>query len=413
MTIFNKQRTSLHLTYTNRLSIILSLLFVFEGFNLVETYAQEISDHPEKDSYVGQYNGDGKRHGLGTYTWEDGTVYQGRWRNDLMEGKGSLKFANGNKYEGNFSKSMPFGMGVYMWANGDVYQGGFLDGKMHGRGLLVTASGERHEGTWINNEVNGEGIHYYGNGSQYIGNWANGKRDGKGIMLYVNGDSEQGIWSDDQFIPCDCIRESISVEQSYKESDAVFIAKVFEVQAMEEGYDRVGMIVSEYWKGSLYPERKVYLRAEYSSCDFVYFEGDEYLVYAQSYQFDKTVYFPTKCTRTMKTSIPLAKADIKKLRSFACKIPEGEERTVTFDFTDDTVCGCDGNDYKNPYDAYKAGVDHWYAGSCDEKKKKDEELKQQKAEFRYLKEEENKKKDLLKKEESLPQRPTYNYVEEE
>ncbi|NME69083.1 hypothetical protein [Flammeovirga aprica] len=413
MTIFNKQRTSLDLTYTNRKSIfplLLSILFTLH-FSYVEA---QISENPDKDNYVGQFNGDGKRHGHGTYTWEDGTVYQGKWRNDLMEGSGKLIFANGNSYEGNFEKGVPYGMGIYQWANGDVYQGGFLDGKMHGRGVLVTKGGERHEGTWIQNEVHGEGIHYYANGSQYIGSWSKGKRNGKGIMLYINGDTEQGMWVDDKFIPCDCMRESISIEQAYKESEAVFIGKVFEIQSMEEGYDRVGMIVSEYWKGSLYPSRKVYLRAEYSSCDFVYFEGDEYLVYAHPYQFDKTVYYPTKCTRTMKTSLPLAQNDIKTLRKFTCTIPEGDDRKVTYNFSEDPVCGCDGKDYKNPYNAYKAGVGHWFAGTCEEKKKLDAELAEQKSNIRYQLEEEKKKAELLKKEESTtPSIPTYNYVEEE
>lgn len=414
MTIFIKQITSLDFIYTSRMMKFSTALFVLlTVITSLVSYGQ-ISENPDKDTYVGQFNGDGKRHGLGTYTWEDGTVYQGRWRNDLMEGNGKLSFANGNFYEGNFSKGVPFGKGVYKWANGDIYQGGFLDGKMHGRGILITQTGERHEGSWIDNEVNGEGIHYYANGSQYIGSWSNGKRNGKGIMLYINGDTEQGMYVDDVFIPCDCPRESVPVEQAYQESEAVFIGKVFEVQAMEEGYDRVGMVVSEYWKGSLYPERKVYIRAEYSSCDFVYFEGDEYLVYAQAFQFDQSVYYPTKCTRTMKTSLPLFQKEIKILRSLSCEIKENDSRKVTFDFTDDTVCGCDGEDYKNPYQAYKSGVAHWYAGSCEEKKEHDEEIKKQTDVIRRQMEEEKKKNELLQKEEKMqPSTPTYNYVEED
>ncbi|TRX69528.1 hypothetical protein EO216_15865 [Flammeovirga kamogawensis] len=384
------------------------LILIIIASMATQTSAQ-ISEHPEKDSYVGQYNGDGKRHGSGTYTWEDGTVYRGKWRNDLMDGKGLLLFANGNKYEGNFSKGTPFGMGVYHWVNGDVYQGGFLDGKMNGRGVLVTNTGERHEGLWINNQVNGEGTHWYNNGAQYIGMWKNGKRNGKGIMLYMNGDTEQGQWADDKYIPCDeCARESISVEESYVESEAVFIGKVFEVETTDSGYDRVGMIVSEYWKGSLYPGRKVYLRAEYSSCDFVYFEGDEYLVYAQPYVFDKTLYFPNKCTRTMKTTLPLAQNDIKILRSLDCMIKDGEDRKVAFDFSKDAVCGCDEQEYENPYKAFKAGVGHWYAGTCAEKKAKDEKLRKERLNIKDDIEKEEQKSEPKKVEQ-----PSYNYVEEE
>ncbi|WP_281613192.1 hypothetical protein [Flammeovirga sp. SubArs3] len=384
----------------------LGFMLCFLLINFTSVLGQEISEHPEKDKYVGQFNGDGQRHGMGTYTWEDGTVYQGKWRNDLMDGRGSLKFANGNKYEGNFSKGQPFGAGVYNWANGDVFQGGFLDGKMHGRGILITRSGERHEGTWMYNQVNGEGQHWYANGAQYIGEWKNGKRHGKGIMLYPNGDTEQGEWRDDEYVPCDCYRESVSVAEAYNESEAVFVGKVFEIETTDEGYDRVGIIVSEYWKGALYPKRKVYMRAEYGSCDFVYFEDEEYLIYAQPYQFDKSLYYPTKCTRSMRTSLPLASRDIEELRKMSCEIKENDDRKVAFDFTDDPVCGCDGEDYKNPYQAYKAGVAHWYAGTCEEKKKRDEEIRR--AKYKIKDEIKEEKKEIEKETQQM-----YNYVEED
>ncbi|QWG00440.1 hypothetical protein KMW28_12330 [Flammeovirga yaeyamensis] len=384
----------------------LSIFFSFIFLTFSSLHAQDISDNPEKDKYVGQYNGEGKRHGSGTYTWQDGTQYQGKWRNDLMEGRGTLRFANGNKYEGNFFKGQPFGAGVYTWANGDIYKGGFLDGKMHGRGVLITATGERHEGTWVNNQVNGEGQHWYPNGAQYIGEWKNGKRHGKGIMLYPNGDTEQGEWREDEYVPCDCYRESVSVEESYNESEAVFIAKVFEVETTDEGYDRVGMIVSEYWKGALYPKRKVYLRAGYTSCDYVFFENEEYLVYANPYDFDKSLYYPTKCSRTMNLEIPLAQRDIETLRKMTCEFNENDKRKVSFDFTDDPVCGCDGKEYKNPYQAYKNQVGHWWAGTCEEKKKRDEELRKKK--YKIKTEVEEEKKEVKEQKQQM-----YNYVEEE
>jgi len=46
----------------------------------------------------------GEFYGQGTYTWEDGSVYTGQWRNGKMHGWGTLTFPNGDKYVGIWSK---------------------------------------------------------------------------------------------------------------------------------------------------------------------------------------------------------------------------------------------------------------------------------------------------------------------
>ena len=48
------------------------------------------------DDDGGEYNGwivDGKRHGIGTYKFADGTIYQGQWFKDEIRGYGIMTYS--------------------------------------------------------------------------------------------------------------------------------------------------------------------------------------------------------------------------------------------------------------------------------------------------------------------------------
>ncbi len=53
------------------------------------------------DLYVGDWKL-GKRHGFGEFFTRRCDKYKGEWRNDVMEGKGTLTSANGSKFIGRF-----------------------------------------------------------------------------------------------------------------------------------------------------------------------------------------------------------------------------------------------------------------------------------------------------------------------
>jgi len=42
------------------------------------------------------------RHGRGTQQWQDGSYYEGYWRNNCANGKGRLIHADNDVYEGNW-----------------------------------------------------------------------------------------------------------------------------------------------------------------------------------------------------------------------------------------------------------------------------------------------------------------------
>ena len=134
--------------------------------------------------YVGEYNDEGKMHGIGsikTYLF------------------GHVHISTDNyEYEGEFNNDTITGMGIFNWSNGDSYTGEVLNGKLHGHGIFYYSSGCTYEGTWRNNCKHGSGIYYYASGDTYDGEWRNETKEGKGV--FRNRDQKiiyDGEWKDD------------------------------------------------------------------------------------------------------------------------------------------------------------------------------------------------------------------------
>ena len=131
---------------------------------LVNNFVEQIKEIPKQQPKIenrknekqliqysnGTYEGtivDGKRHGKGKYTWDDGDVYDGDWKNDEMTGKGK-----------------------YTWSNGDVYNGYWRDGNRHGYGNMKYSDGT-YEGQWKDDKMTGNGKITWANGNVYEGDW--------------------------------------------------------------------------------------------------------------------------------------------------------------------------------------------------------------------------------------------------
>ena len=50
----------------------------------------------------------------------------------------------------------------------------FLNGLKHGNGLILYANGDKYEGDFSNDEIDGEGEYNYISGSEVKGIWKNG-----------------------------------------------------------------------------------------------------------------------------------------------------------------------------------------------------------------------------------------------
>ena len=99
--------------------------------------------------YIGEFLG-GKRHGYGTYYWNDGAIYQGYWEADLKNGYGKLT-SGANAYEGNWKddKREGFGKQTGDWG---AYTGFWKDNSYFGPGKEVTKKGETFEGVWTDSD---------------------------------------------------------------------------------------------------------------------------------------------------------------------------------------------------------------------------------------------------------------------
>jgi len=300
----------------------------------------------------------GMRHGQGVCYWEDGKRFIGRFKNDQLHGSGKMIYPNGDVYQGEWKNGAKHGLGTYSWKNGAVYEGGYAYGKRSGYGELKYLDGSKYKGDWRADLADGSGEYWAKDGSKFEGLWKEGKKQGAGVMLYADGAVLQGEWNADKYVPCNC-NDSISIAQSYAQHEAVFIGRVISIANIEKGKDEVVLEISQFWKGRHGFGRRVILHTGYSSCDLVFFENESYLIFANS--GSDSYYNATQCFSGIASQKGLI---IKGLESLSCEM---EPINIPFSLQDkDAVCGCDGNTYKNPSEALKAGVRYWKKGACKE-----------------------------------------------
>ena len=174
--------------------------------------------------YEGEYV-NGKKHGHGTFTMGDGSVYVGNFVNNEIEGHGKRTWPDGSNYVGEFSFGEMHGEGEYTngpdgwsyighWsqnqrqgpgilyhANGDRYEGLFQAHQEHDpNGALFCANGDTYEGGWECGQRSGYGRYNSVNGDRYEGHWKNGMRSGEGVQQFSNGIEWRGEWVDDSLM---------------------------------------------------------------------------------------------------------------------------------------------------------------------------------------------------------------------
>lgn len=175
--------------------------------------------------YSGQFSKQ-KPHGIGTLIFANGNKYVGEWKQNLKEGEGKMIFTSGETYSGQFVANRFQGYGIYQFKNGNRYEGYWKEGKPHGEGSLFKPDEETVVGVWsdgklqnqegeraepklaasekvtyedlpdcnVNHCASGLGRFTYGNGSVFEGEFLNGLPHGEGITVYDNGDRYVGEW---------------------------------------------------------------------------------------------------------------------------------------------------------------------------------------------------------------------------
>jgi hypothetical protein len=62
-------------------------------------------------------------HGHGKHVTTDGTISEGQWAKNQLNGKATVRQANGASYSGEWKKDKYEGRGIQKWANGSEYRG--------------------------------------------------------------------------------------------------------------------------------------------------------------------------------------------------------------------------------------------------------------------------------------------------
>lgn len=102
-------------------------------------------------------------------------------------------------YSGRCVDGLAQGLGV---ASGIAsYRGEFKAGKKHGRGVKRWANGDRYEGEFVEERIEGFGTYVFGRGrwagETYTGAYRAGRRHGHGVYRWASGDVYAGPWRDD------------------------------------------------------------------------------------------------------------------------------------------------------------------------------------------------------------------------
>jgi len=97
--------------------------------------------------YQGEFE-NGLRHGFAQLRLQNGDVYEGFFQRDApAEGTASIEYGSSHaRYSGNCRSMKPHGVGTITFANGNQYIGEWQDGMRHGKGkLLFLVDGDGHK----------------------------------------------------------------------------------------------------------------------------------------------------------------------------------------------------------------------------------------------------------------------------
>ena len=171
---------------------------VFEGrFVDGAIYGKGINQNKKGNVYVGEFV-DNKREGKGELK-TDKIHYEGEFKYDKFNGKGKLIFIKqGHEYEGEFKNNEINGIGVFKWSNGEIYEGEMTNGKMNGYGKYKYSTGQIYEGTYVNGVKEGLGRLISPHNNIYEGEFKNGNPDGEGTLI-INGKKLRVIYENGKF----------------------------------------------------------------------------------------------------------------------------------------------------------------------------------------------------------------------
>ena len=179
----------------------------------------------------------GRRHGFGVlaYNAEFTCRYVGDWVDDNREGRGTMHYASGNVYAGEWSRGNKCGYGKMSWRQpGEYYEGSWSDDHPDGHGEHVWLEsradcgshieihrGNRFCGQWKAGLRHGTGTFYYASGARYSGEWVGGFKQGSGTFIQENGKLFVGNFLKDHTISGGCNNSDCHQQIIYLQIDDI------------------------------------------------------------------------------------------------------------------------------------------------------------------------------------------------
>ena len=129
--------------------------------------------------------------------YENGNVYEGKWKNGMKCGKGRLTYPNGDYFEGIWKDDkMKYGKLVYGLY---TFVSSWKNDMPIGKGKYILEGKKYKSIQYVENDENGNRIIRKGKQEMlYEGEIKNGKRNGYGTLYFTNSEKEDGYWVDDK-----------------------------------------------------------------------------------------------------------------------------------------------------------------------------------------------------------------------
>jgi len=145
------------------------------------------------DKYVGQYE-QNLKHGLGKMTYSTKTGAEEEDADENLNPRGGFYhgyFTRGKRGCPEHKKDVPGetgkSEGTFTYCNGDVYIGQWKEGKKHGKGTYsFSKDGSKMKGEWIDGKMT-SGQWIFPNGTFWSGKFRYNKPNGKGVWVFRNG----------------------------------------------------------------------------------------------------------------------------------------------------------------------------------------------------------------------------------
>jgi hypothetical protein len=169
--------------------------------------AGRMSTPAKRPGYTGSVDADGLPHGRGTQRYQDGSKYEGEFQHGVIHGQGVYRYASGASYVGCFEKGIRSKKGIYTFGCGTVYDGEYQADKRTGTGVITYSMSA---GTAVRSGANSRRAAPPASDTQrnvlheqtavarkYVGTFLNGKMHGAGRIEFASGAVYSGPFTED------------------------------------------------------------------------------------------------------------------------------------------------------------------------------------------------------------------------